>query len=512
MKKYLITALLLCFTLSLSAAKDIFEEYGNFLKQLQSNCKKIDKLIDKKNQVDTRLKAERRSLRDSSQDDDDDNDNKRDEYRRRRQQAQKEKKKIQDQLAEANESLLYDIMLHERIARDFQLFLDTSNIQTDERFDDRSKIISKNFKSYGIGFDQDKTLALRHSAVMDPAYIFALISYDLACLEAAGVTTKEIPANYRNFSTFFRFYEHLEFYRIESGGFGAATPTPSKKFEMKRRIKLLFQAGQQLNRLLLRNNPELAQKLDLPGFLEMLKKHHRQYLFRELSDFDVQVSKMLDSPSNMQKKIELMKRDLAFRAAKFDGPAKELRAAKISGNTSSLFEVKKERRKRRSKKDEKISKVISRETMFFADNMAAPAEAQETIAPVTMKEKNTGNTQTETPDGTQTTESRTRPNAADLQKYRREVEAFRREYAGTHALITEGISSEYFPILKQTMTPGMRDYFESQKNRLVQKGKAPAAAAAEAYLKTLSAEKENEDRISVEEMKKIRRFMKDQKE
>ena len=62
------------------------------------------------------------------------------------------------------------------------------------------------------------------------------------------------------------------------------------------------------------------------------------------------------------------------------------------------------------------------------------------------------------------------------------------------------------------MTPAMWKYFEAQKARLEKAGKESAAAAAEAYLKTLTAEKANHDQISVEEMEKIRRFMKEQKE
>lgn len=283
---------------------------------------------------------------------------------------------------------------------------------------------------------------------------------------------------------------------------------------MKRRIKILVHAGQQLNRLLLKNNPKLARELEIPAFLELLEKHHKQYLYKEQSDFDVQVSKILNSPSNIQKKLAIIKRDLAFRASKFDPPADELRVAKLSGNTASWFEVKKDRKKRKSKKEE--PKVISRQTMFFADNMtalAATADTGDPETPVTEMDKTGETQQEEAPQNKETpVVSRTKPQAADLQKYRREVEAFRREYAGTHALMVEGLSEEYFPVLKQTMTPGMWKYFETQNTRLVKAGKKPTAAAAEAYIKTLSAEKENGDQISVEEMEAIRKFIKSQKE
>ena len=150
--------------------------------------------------------------------------------------------------------------------------------------------------------------------------------------------------------------------------------------------------------------------------------------------------------------------------------------------------------------------------MFFADNMTAAATNSEAAMPVepAVSEVEAGEETQEA--AQQPAASRTKPKTADLQKYRREIETFRREYAGTHALMTEGLSDEYFPILKQTMTPGMWKYFESQNARLIKSGKAPAAAAAEAYLKALSAEKENGDRISVEEMEKIRKFIKSQKE
>ena len=110
------------------------------------------------------------------------------------------------------------------------------------------------------------------------------------------------------------------------------------------------------------------------------------------------------------------------------------------------------------------------------------------------------------------TEVRTKPKAADLRKFRNEVEAFRREYAGTHALSVEGLSEDYFPVLKQTMTSDMWNFFEKTGKQLKDAGKSPQSAASEAYIKTLSAEKANRDQISVEEMEKIRNFMKDQQE
>ena len=446
---------------------------------------------------------------DDDDDDDDDDSDDREEFRRRRRQIADERKKILEQLEQAREALSYDFMLHERIAKEFAFFLNSNNIKGDFQFEARCKEITKNFKLYGIGFDNDESFAVRHATAMDPAYIFALISYDLACLEAAGVTMTEIPANYQNFSTFFRFYEQLDFYRIESNGFGSVKPTPSKRIEMKRRIKVLTQTGMALHRLLLKNNPKLAKKLEIPVLLEMLEDHYKKFLFLEKSDFDARVSKMLDTPSNLQKRLALLKRDLTVRAAQFDAPAKELRVASISGNTATWFEAKKERKGKRSKKKEP-PREISPETMYFADRMTdngkvTSTPAVETPAPAA---EDAAEEEPEEPQ----TQQRTKPQAADLQKFRREVEAFRREYAGTHALSVEGLSDEYFPILKQTMTPAMWKYFEAQKARLEKTGKESAAAAAEAYLKTLTAEKANHDQISVEEMEKIRRFMKEQKE
>ena len=74
MKKYLILALVFLLPVAGSAANDLFDDYRNLLKQLQSGCKKVDELINKKNQIDARLKSERRSARDARRDRNNDDD------------------------------------------------------------------------------------------------------------------------------------------------------------------------------------------------------------------------------------------------------------------------------------------------------------------------------------------------------------------------------------------------------------------------------------------------------
>ena len=505
----------LTFSFSVCAEDDIFSDYTKHLKKLQDSCDKINELVKKRDHLQeqerSQRRAERDARRDSNDDDDDDNDDDddREQYRRRRRQIAEQRKKLQDQLNEARESLSYDFTLHEQLAKEMQHFLNNNGITGDFSFEQRSKDITKIFKSHGIGFDNEKGVNLRHSSVLDPAYSFALLSYNVACLEAAGITRKEIPSTYTNFSTYFRFYEQLEFYRIESGNFGSTKPSPSKRIEMKRRMELLQNSGSALHRLLLKNNKKLAQDLDLPTFLELVQDHYKKYLFLVQSDFDARVAKMLDSPTVEQKKLAVLKRDLAFRSAKFDAPAAELRVAKISGNTSSWFEVKKERKKRRSKKKE-LEPPISQGTMFFADNMEKVPAVEQAVA----TEETAAATEKTEPaeESAEPTEVRTKPKAADLRKFRNEVDAFRREYAGTHALSVEGLSEDYFPVLKQTMTSDMWNFFEKTGKQLKDAGKSPQSAAAEAYIKTLSAEKANRDQISVEEMEKIRKFMKDQQE
>ena len=89
--KKIITLLLLFFLISSTgSAADLFAEYGNLLKQLQSGCKKIDELINKKNQVEARLKSERRSQRDARRDDDDDDDDDDKKYHKKSKKSEKE--------------------------------------------------------------------------------------------------------------------------------------------------------------------------------------------------------------------------------------------------------------------------------------------------------------------------------------------------------------------------------------------------------------------------------------
>lgn len=501
---------------SLYGKEDIFDVYGKHLEKLQDTCKKIEELIKKREQLQEQERARRRAERESRKNDDDDDDDNddsddREQRRKRRRQIVEQRKKIQEQLNQTRAALTYDFMLHEQIAKEMQSYLKENHIAGDFSFERRSKDITKVFNSYGIGFDYEKGIALRHSSVLDPAYSFALLSYDLACLQAAGITGSGVPSNYTNFSTYFRFYEQLEFYRFESKNFGSTKPTTSKQIEMKRRMVLLQQSGKALHRLLLKNNKTLAESLDLPGLLNLLQEHYQKYLFLERTDFDERVSKILNSVTNDQKKLIILKRDLTFRAAKFDPPANELREAKISGDTTSWFEVKKERKRKRSKR-KKLPPPISQETMYFADDMSNTSSVT-----VPAAEKNPGETtEAAEPAGesaeAEAAEKSSLPPAAELRKFRKDVDAFRRDYAGTHALSVEGLSEDYFPVLKQTMTPEMWTFFEKTHKQLKDAGKAPHSAAAEAYIKTYSAERENQDQITVETMEQIRKFMKEQQE
>ncbi len=509
--------LILAFIFPLSGREnDILDDYSKHLEKLQNSCRKINELVRRKEQLQEQERAQRRAERESrrsnNDDDDDDNDSsdERERYRQRRRQLTEQRKKIQMQLNQLRAELTYDFTMHEQIAKELQSYINANNIAGDYSFAQRSREITKVYNSYGIGFDQEKGTALRPSSVLDPAYSFALLSYNLACLQAAGITGSNIPANYTNFSTYFQFYEQLEFYRFETKQFGSAKPTASKRIEMKRRMELLEDSGEALHKLLLKNNKSLAAELDLPGFLKLIREHYKKYLFMELTDFDIQVSKALKSITLDQKKLAILKRELAFRAAKFDSPADELRIAKISGDTTSWFEIISERKRRRPRRNDPPP-VISPRTMCFADHAAkAPSTepaAVSTPAEAENKEEGATDEKTAVP-----AEKRTTPTAAELRKFQKEVETFRRDYAGTHALSVEGLSEEYFPVLKQTMTDGMWTFFEKTHKRLKDAGTPSQTAAAEAYLKTHSAERENRDQISVEDMESIRKFMKEQQE
>ena len=507
--------LILIFSTPLNGREnDILDDYSKHLEKLQNSCRKINELVRRKEQLQEQERAQRRAERESrrsnNDDDDDDNDNsdEREHYRRRRRQLTEQRKKIQMQLNQLRAELTYDFTMHEQIAKELQSYLKANNIAGDYSFAQRSREITKVYKSYGIGFDQEKGTALRPSSVLDPAYSFALLSYDLACLQAAGITASNIPANYTNFSTYFQFYEQLEFYRFETKQFGSAKPTASKRIEMKRRMELLEDSGEALHKLLLKNNKNLATELDLPGFLKLIREHYKKYLFLELTDFDIQVSKALKSVTLDQKKLAILKRELAFRAAKFDSPADELRIAKISGDTTSWFEVKKEKQRKRSRKNDPPP-VLSPKTMCFADNMNKAPSAEQTAEKTTAESREEGKTDEETAG---TAEKRTKPEAAELREFQKDVETFRRDYAGTHALSIEGLSEEYFPILKETMTAEMWTFFEKTHKRLKDAGTPSQTAAAEAYLKTHSAERENRNQISLEDMERIRKFMKEQQE
>ena len=165
----------LTFSFSVCAEDDIFSDYTKHLKKLQDSCDKINELVKKRDHLQeqerSQRRAERDARRDSNDDDDDydDDDDDREQYRRRRRQIAEQRKKLQDQLNEARESLSYDFTLHEQLAKEMQHFLNNNGITGDFSFEQRSKDITKIFKSHGIGFDNEKGVNLRHSSVLDPA-------------------------------------------------------------------------------------------------------------------------------------------------------------------------------------------------------------------------------------------------------------------------------------------------------------------------------------------------------
>ena len=514
LRMILMAAFLLFCPFCLNAAKGVLDNYEKQLDKLRDACEKIEELYEERDELKERERERRRAEREarrSSNDDDDDDDEDdnedREALRRRRKQVSDQRRKIQDQVNQTKAELHQEFLQHEHLADDLQSFLNRNGIGKNFVFSEYGKQISKTFKDYGIGFEKEKNM-LVSSKAQDPAYMFAVLSFDLACLQAAGVEDDSIPGNYIGFRTFFRFYEQLEFYRLESGGFGSCKSMQSRKLEFKRRFPQLLEAGNALHRLLLKNDPKIAKTVNLPQFLEKIQLHQKKTLFWELTDFDAKISKMLDSPSLEQRNNIQLKRDLTKMAEPFDLVAKALRCGEISGNTTDGFSVKKNRNRSRSRRaKEKKSIELPPEVLCYADDSelvkqgkAAAAAGNETAA-----EENAATGET-------VPEKRTMPSSADLRKFRREVEKFRQQYAGTANLLALGLAEENYPALKQTMTPEMWDAFEANTKRILEKGKSRPQAAAEAYLIVLTAEKQNKDKISVEQVDAIRKFMKEAKQ
>lgn len=145
------------------------------------------------------------------------------------------------------------------------------------------------YRSRGLNADFNKEdLQMQMQKCEDPAVTLRSARFDVNSLRESGVNLSApnpIPDTCLHYSTFFQFYNLLEFYRLETEDFNRLKD-PHAKAELTRRYKQIRPAGMALHHLLNRNAPVMARKVNIPELLKRLDRHYRTEAFKNLGTLD----------------------------------------------------------------------------------------------------------------------------------------------------------------------------------------------------------------------------------
>lgn len=485
--KWILIALLAVFVLDLAGGDEI-RAYQAALERLEELY--IDALkADQKRRDDVKRERAKRKNRINRHtiDDDDDDDHERDRRRSELRKLAQQRRESNRTLLELKKKLEPHIFNHQTAADALAAKLKSLGVRNS--FSYYAKQMTRTYEVRGLDSDF-KNETFRLQKAFDPQELFVFISFDLNRLIANGIdvtSADPVPDNYKNYSTFFRFYEDLEFYRDMTGNFGKAkNDSRTCQSEMERRCKRMETAARHLDSLLHKNDPAFADKMNVIKLTKALTEHMEKYVFEKsgfLEDFskkrsNIRISKPSDESS---KKI---KSEFGTQIKMMDEVAAYLRICEPGDESKTK---RKNRRKARQKK--KAEPEFAR---FFANN-AAPAPIPQDDEDEKIDE-----------------EENTDLSPAEMRKIRAftvELNRFREEYCGTIVASSDGIAPEYIPILKKTMTAAQQNLFDETFNEQKAKGRDVEDCAAAGYYKVRANELNKQYLPTDAEMKQIRKAM-----
>lgn len=488
--KWILTVLLAVFVLDLIGDDEI-REYQAALETLEDLYTDALKADQKRRENMQRERAKRRTkINRNSVDDDDDDDDDRDQRRSEMRKLAKQRRESQRTLLELKKKLEPHIFNHQSEAEALSAKLNSIGVRNSFAY--YAKQITHTYEVRGLDSNFEKE-NLRLQKAYNPQELFIFISFDLNRLIANGIDVSAatpVPENYKNYTTFFRFYEDLEFYREVTGNFGKAknNSTTCQK-ELERRCKRMEKAAKNLEALLHKNNPGFAGQMKLVKLTEKLIDHMEKYAFEKtgfLEDFankrsNIRIAKPAENSKNA------IKKEFGPQIKIMDDIAAYLRICEPGDKSKT-----KRKARRKARKQEKTAPEF---IQFFANT----SDENNNSAELEASNENADNT------------AESMPDPAEMRKIRAfvtELNRFREEYCGTIVVSSDGIAPEYIPVLKMTMTPAQQTLFDEAFNEQKAKGKDPEDCAAAGYYKVRANELKKQYLPTDAEMEKIRNAMK----
>lgn len=341
---------------------------------------------------------------------------------------------------------------------------------------------------------------------MDPDKIFEFAEYDMAQLEKIqfqpGATPPFNP-NADSYRAFFYFYESLEAYRHFTHGLQKANNDYASVWNFERRLAHLRLSSEKLHRLLLKNAPDIAMRLNLPEIVVKLEAYYKRYA-REKTDF---TNKFISETNNISTPSERLRKEMKERFNLLDRVAFELRKS----------EKDKKAARRKQKKGEE-EEVVDDKPQFkdlvgaFAD-LPDAEQLERALAYFKARKllENTPDTPlAKTPlPGKKDDPDRTPATPEELTQWKSsqvEIESFRKEFAGTDKLIVDGVSDEGARVLKLTFTPKFLELFDQTVQKYAD-SMSREMINAKAYTAVRAAEQDPANTPTAQELEEIRTRM-----
>lgn len=185
-----------------------------------------------------------------------------------------------EEIARLREDLAQGLRHFSAASQLLQNFLNKTGAGANYDFPFYAEELIKGFPKSGIKLKNTPAGkdSLTLQPVMNPDRVFRFIELDLDNLKAARFSPDSNPPfapEYLRFNTFFRFCEALEFCRSTTSGFNRMPEDYSTYRQLKHRREQLRKAAAALNKLLIRNSPETARTLNLPGMMKRLEMNFK---------------------------------------------------------------------------------------------------------------------------------------------------------------------------------------------------------------------------------------------
>jgi len=205
----------------------------------------------------------------------------------KRDAANKKISKLKQQVNDEQSDVEKQLKLNAELSVQLQKELTVLGIGDNFDFPYLSDTLIKTYMNRGVSGDYDKE-DMQLNKAEDPAVTIRSAKFDIQTLRDSGVdlsAPNPVPDTYLQYRTFFRFYSLLDFYRKATGDFNRLKD-PHAKMELTRRYKKLKPAAVALNRLLEKNAPHMAKKVNLPKMMTLIEKHFKSEAFKDLGVFD----------------------------------------------------------------------------------------------------------------------------------------------------------------------------------------------------------------------------------